>query len=194
MSQLLRHSSNSLHLLLNPKMTISSLTSSTLRLNLLNSNLLHSGSWTNNNNSHHLQQTLYLEEWRLTIAQSTSTIISLQSLNQTSNNRPSNQQHLVLWITTLLSQHQQLLKLPHKRIYLVAWICLLGSHNSHSNKFNNLSLQQNPQCGTIAHPINCLILAVEVWWVMIRRKISSSNNCLLWWSIIKRLQMKLTIC
>lgn len=192
MSQLLRHnSSNNLQLLLNP--TISSLTSSALRLNLLNSNLLHSGLWTNNNSSHHLQQMHYLEEWRLTIAQSTSTIISLLSLNQISNNRPSNRQHLVSWITTHLNPHQrQLLKHLHKKIYSVAWICLLGKHNSsHSNKFNNLSLQQNPQCGTIALRINCLILAAEAWWVMKRRKIS---NCLLLWSIINRLQMTLTIC
>ena len=183
MSQL--HSSNNLQLLPNPTMIINSLTSSAVR-NLLNSNLLRSGLWTNNSNSHHLQQMLYSEEWLLTIAQSTSTIISLLSLNQISNLRPSNRQHLVSWITLLNQNQRQLRKHLLRMISLVAWICpLVNSNNkfnnlySNSNKLNHLSLQQNPLCGTMAHQINCSILAVEVWWVMTRRNWIHSHNCLL---------------
>ena len=179
MSQL--HNSNKLQLPLNQKMSINSLTSSALR-NPLNNSPPHSGLWTSNNNRHHLQLTLCSGEWRLTIAQSTSTIISLLSLNQISNNRPSNRQHLVLWIALLNQPQRQLHKHLHRKICLVAWICLLGNHNSHNNKFSNsnhLSLQLNPrQCGTMAHQINCLILAVQVWWVM-KKLNSRSNNCLL---------------
>ena len=150
----------------NPTTTTSFLTSSAVRNLLLNSSLTLSDLWINNS-SHRVRLIPSLVGWRLTIAQSTLTIINLPSLNQISNNKikinSSSRRHLLLWIIRLNRLQRLLLKHLHRTICSAVWICPILDKLNSPNKFNNLysnnslSLQLNPICGTTAPQINCSI-------------------------------------